>query len=125
MKYNQTQIAKLLHVSKSTVSRFIRDNGFTTDDNLYSESERDEIMRLFLQRKQMKKSVTKVPDDIARVLQQRIDDLKEQLSKKDEQIEELHRLLDQQQQLQLTQQQQLLEAPKKGFWSRLFSSEKG
>ena len=117
--YSQTQLSKELHISQSTVTRLLRNNGFKPvkvkgRTKLYSE---DQLTNLSILQKKDRSTENTDKSNLSIFLQKEIQKLHEendkleknyndQLKSKDEQIAALHKLLDQNQQLLLNTQEE-------------------
>lgn len=120
--YTIKEIADKLHVSKSAIQQKLTDdfkNKFVSKKIINGRSTQiiNETGFLELKKKtRVKKTVQNDNDDVVEIL-------KQQLKKKDEQIEKLQILLNQSQQLQLKQDEKIkmLETKqKKRWWQKLF-----
>lgn len=128
--YTMQQIADLAGVSRTTVYRYINKNDVQVykqelNKKQYSEQQKNEIVAALKPVDSEEKDQDHIDLD-----PEMIGLLKSQLEAKDEQIAQLQKALDQQQQLQLKTQTELentrqqlaieTETKKKGFWARLF-----
>lgn len=117
--YSQTQLSNKLHISQSTVTRLLRNNGFKPvkekgRTKLYSE---DQFVSLSILQKKDRSAENADKSNLSIFLQKEIQKLHDennkieenyniQLKAKDEQIAALHKLLDQNQQLLLNTQEE-------------------
>ena len=122
--YTIKQIADKLHVSKSAIQQKLTDDfkkKFVSKKIIGGRSTQIVSETGFLELKKktrVKKTIQNENDNDDNV----VEILKQQLKKKDEQIEKLQILLNQSQQLQLQQDEKikLLETKKKHWWQKLF-----
>ena len=128
--YTMQQIADLAGVSRTTVFRYIDKNGIRPykqelNRKQYNEQQKDEIVAAISPAAGEEKD-----QEFTQQEMEIFDLMKNQLAAKDEQIAQLQKLVDQQQQLQIKTQIELkntqdqlaieTEKSKKGFWARLF-----
>jgi hypothetical protein len=100
--YKISEIADIAKANKTKVWRYIRDNNISErsmkgNAKLYSEHTKDVIIKAF-------SSETKA--DTSRILLEQIDILKGELERKNDQLDKMQSLLDQQQQLNLSTNRQ-------------------
>ena len=122
--YTIKEIADKLHVSKSAIQQKLTDDfkkKFVSKKIIGGRSTQIVSETGFLELKKktrVKKTIQNKNDNDDNV----VEILKQQLKKKDEQIEKLQILLNQSQQLQLQQDEKikLLETKKKHWWQKLF-----
>lgn len=122
--YTIKEIADKLHVSKSAIQQKLTDDfkkKFVSKKIIGGRSTQIVSETGFLELKKktrVKKTIQNENDNDDNV----VEILKQQLKKKDEQIEKLQILLNQSQQLQLQQDEKikLLETKKKHWWQKLF-----
>lgn len=122
--YTIKQIADKLHVSKSAIQQKLTDDfkkKFVSKKIVGGRSTQIVSETGFLELKKktrVKKTIQNENDNDDNI----VEILKQQLNKKDEQIEKLQILLNQSQQLQLQQDEKikLLETKKKHWWQKLF-----
>ncbi|WP_438857190.1 DUF536 domain-containing protein [Enterococcus sp. AZ007] len=129
--YTMQEIANLAGVSRTTVFRYVQREGVhpfkqETSKKQFSEQQKDEIVEAINPNtdEEIDQKRTEIGPSILELL-------KSQLEAKDDQIAQLQKALDQQQQLQLKTQKELestrqqltieTENQKKGFWARLFA----
>ncbi|MDT2661748.1 LacI family DNA-binding transcriptional regulator [Enterococcus hulanensis] len=128
--YTMREIATLAGVSRTTVFRYIQKEGIQphkqeTSKKQFSEQQKDEIVEAI-----NPNADEEIDPDRMEIGPSLLELLKSQLEAKDDQIAQLQKALDQQQQLQLktqtelesTRQQLAMETQmeKKSFWARLF-----
>lgn len=117
--YKISEIADFAKVNKTKVWRYIRDNNISErsmkgNAKLYSERTKDAILKAFSSESVHFATETKA--DISRILLEQVDILKGELERKNDQLDKMQSLLDQQQQLNLStnrQNEKLLDTPKK------------
>jgi len=132
-----TELIKYLGISRPTFYKRAKRLNISTTKSDYSDDELRALLKPLIRKdnsdntnKTNDKAVNLLSEQLANV-NETVNEQREQLKKKDEQITELHNLLDQQQRLALDLQKQLsapLEdtdlsdsiEPKKSFWTRLF-----
>ena len=117
--YKISEIADIAKVNKTKVWRYIRDNNISErsmkgNAKLYSEHTKDVIIKAFSNDSIHFATETKA--DTSRILLEQIEILKGELERKNDQLDKMQSLLDQQQQLNLStnrQNEKLLDAPQK------------
>ncbi|WP_072540016.1 DUF536 domain-containing protein [Lactiplantibacillus plantarum] len=117
--YKISEIADIAKVNKTKVWRYIRDNNISErsmkgNAKLYSEHTKDIIIKAFSSESVHLATETKA--DTSRILLEQIDILKGELERKNDQLDKMQSLLDQQQQLNLStnrQNEKLLDTPQK------------
>ncbi|MHA3845511.1 hypothetical protein [Lactiplantibacillus plantarum] len=117
--YKISEIADIAKVNKTKVWRYIRDNNISErsmkgNAKLYSEHTKDVIIKAFSNESVHLATETKA--DTSRILLEQIDILKGELERKNDQLDKMQSLLDQQQQLNLStnrQNEKLLDTPQK------------
>nr|WP_247965341.1 hypothetical protein [Lactiplantibacillus plantarum] len=115
--YKISEIADIAKVNKTKVWRYIRDNNISErsmkgNAKLYSEHTKDVIIKAFSNDSIHFATETKA--DTSRILLEQIEILKGELERKNDQLDKMQSLLDQQQQLNLStnrQNEKLLDAP--------------
>ncbi|MCJ2385483.1 hypothetical protein HZI70_15535 [Lactiplantibacillus plantarum] len=117
--YKISEIAEIAKVNKTKVWRYIRDNNISErsmkgNAKLYSEHTKDVIIKAFSNDSIHFATETKA--DTSRILLEQIEILKGELERKNDQLDKMQSLLDQQQQLNLStnrQNEKLLDTPQK------------
>ncbi|MHA3853026.1 hypothetical protein ACX1CG_15855 (plasmid) [Lactiplantibacillus plantarum] len=117
--YKISEIADIAKVNKTKVWRYIRDNNISErsmkgNAKLYSEHTKDVIIKAFSNDSIHFATETKA--DTSRILLEQIEILKGELERKNDQLDKMQSLLDQQQQLNLStnrQNEKLLDTPQK------------
>ncbi|WP_076669759.1 hypothetical protein [Lactiplantibacillus plantarum] len=117
--YKISEIADITKVNKTKVWRYIRDNNISErsmkgNAKLYSEHTKDVIIKAFSNDSIHFATETKA--DTSRILLEQIEILKGELERKNDQLDKMQSLLDQQQQLNLStnrQNEKLLDTPQK------------
>lgn len=117
--YKISEIADIAKVNKTKVWRYIRDNNISErsmkgNAKLYSEHTKDVIIEAFSNDSIHFATETKA--DTSRILLEQIEILKGELERKNDQLDKMQSLLDQQQQLNLStnrQNEKLLDTPQK------------
>lgn len=117
--YKISEIADIAKVNKTKVWRYIRDNNISErsmkgNAKLYSEHTKDVILKAFSNDSIHFATETKA--DTSRILLEQIEILKGELERKNDQLDKMQSLLDQQQQLNLStnrQNEKLLDTPQK------------
>lgn len=117
--YKISEIADIAKVNKTKVWRYIRDNNISErsmkgNAKLYSEHNKDLIIKAFSN--YSVHFVTETKADTSRILLEQIEILKGELERKNDQLDKMQSLLDQQQQLNLStnrQNEKLLNTPQK------------
>jgi len=117
--YKISEIADIAKVNKTKVWRYIRDNNISErsmkgNAKLYSEHTKDVIIKTFSNDSIHFATETKA--DTSRILLEQIEILKGELERKNDQLDKMQSLLDQQQQLNLStnrQNEKLLDTPQK------------
>lgn len=115
--YKISEIADIAKVNKTKVWRYIRDNNISErsmkgNAKLYSEHTKDVIIKAFSNDSIHFATETKA--DTSRILLEQIEILKGELERKNDQLDKMQSLLDQQQQLNLStnrQNEKLLDTP--------------
>ena len=115
--YKISEIADIAKVNKTKVWRYIRDNNISErsmkgNAKLYSEHTKDVILKAFSNDSIHFETETKA--DTSRILLEQIEILKGELERKNDQLDKMQSLLDQQQQLNLStnrQNEKLLNTP--------------
>ncbi|MGA3476311.1 DUF536 domain-containing protein [Lactiplantibacillus plantarum] len=107
--YKISEIADIAKVNKTKVWRYIRDNNISErsmkgNAKLYSEHTKDVIIKAFSSESVQLATETKA--DTSRILLEQIDILKGELERKNDQLDKMQSLLDQQQQLNLSTNRQ-------------------
>ncbi|WP_436665347.1 hypothetical protein [Lactiplantibacillus plantarum] len=107
--YKISEIADIAKVNKTKVWRYIRDNNISErsmkgNAKLYSEHTKDVIIKAFSSESVHLSTETKA--DTSRILLEQIDILKGELERKNDQLDKMQSLLDQQQQLNLSTNRQ-------------------
>ncbi|WP_455390313.1 hypothetical protein [Lactiplantibacillus pentosus] len=107
--YKISEIADIAKVNKTKVWRYIRDNNISErsmkgNAKLYSEHTKDVIIKAFSSESVHLATETKA--DTSRILLEQIDILKGELERKNDQLDKMQSLLDQQQQLNLSTNRQ-------------------
>ncbi|MGY5438723.1 hypothetical protein [Lactiplantibacillus argentoratensis] len=107
--YKISEIADIAKVNKTKVWRYIRDNNISErsmkgNAKLYSEHTKDVIIKAFSSESVHLATETKA--DTSRILIEQIDILKGELERKNDQLDKMQSLLDQQQQLNLSTNRQ-------------------
>jgi len=107
--YKISEIADIAKVNKTKVWRYIRDNNISErsmkgNAKLYSEHTKDVIIKAFSSESVHLATETKA--DTSRILLEQIDILKGELERKNDQLDKMQSLLDQQQQLNLATNRQ-------------------
>ncbi|GEO54793.1 DUF536 domain-containing protein [Lactiplantibacillus argentoratensis] len=107
--YKISEIADIAKVNKTKVWRYIRDNKISersmkANAKLYSEHTKDVIIKAFSSESVHLATETKA--DTSRILLEQIDILKGELERKNDQLDKMQSLLDQQQQLNLSTNRQ-------------------
>ena len=107
--YKISEIADTAKVNKTKVWRYIRDNNISErsmkgNAKLYSEHTKDVIIKAFSSESVHLATETKA--DTSRILLEQIDILKGELERKNNQLDKMQSLLDQQQQLNLSTNRQ-------------------
>ncbi|WP_076672491.1 hypothetical protein [Lactiplantibacillus plantarum] len=117
--YKISEIADIAKANKTKVWRYIRDNNISErsmkgNAKLYSEHTKDVIIKAFSNDSIHFATETKA--DTSRILLEQIEILKGELERKNDQLDKMQSLLDQQQQLNLStnrQNEKLLDTPQK------------
>lgn len=113
--YTIRQIADIAGVSKVTMYRYITENSFhetlmKRNAKMYDETTKNLILKGFSSRTVSSDSETDETVDVTtNLLKDQVKNQQLQLAEKDEQIKQLHKLLDQQQQLSLQDKNQVKE----------------
>lgn len=107
--YKISEIADIAKVNKTKVWRYIRDNNISErsmkgNAKLYSEHTKDVIIKAFSRESVHLATETKA--DTSRILLEQIEILKGELERKNDQLDKMQSLLDQQQQLNLSTNRQ-------------------
>ena len=107
--YKISEISDIAKVNKTKVWRYIRDNNISErsmkgNAKLYSEHTKDVIIKAFSSESVHLATETKA--DTSRILLEQIDILKGELERKNNQLDKMQSLLDQQQQLNLSTNRQ-------------------
>ncbi|MBX4158615.1 DUF536 domain-containing protein (plasmid) [Lactiplantibacillus plantarum] len=107
--YKISEISDIAKVNKTKVWRYIRDNNISErsmkgNAKLYSEHTKDVIIKAFSSESVHLATETKA--DTSRILLEQIDILKGELERKNDQLDKMQSLLDQQQQLNLATNRQ-------------------
>ena len=107
--YKISEISDIAKVNKTKVWRYIRDNNISErsmkgNAKLYSEHTKDVIIKTFSSESVHLATETKA--DTSRILLEQIDILKGELERKNDQLDKMQSLLDQQQQLNLSTNRQ-------------------
>ncbi|MCG0863616.1 hypothetical protein IMAU20009_02904 [Lactiplantibacillus plantarum] len=107
--YKISEIADIAKVNKTKVWRYIRDNNISErsmkgNAKLYSEHTKDVIIKAFSS--EFVHLATETKADTSRILLEQIDILKGELERKNDQLDKMQSLLDQQQQLNLSTNRQ-------------------
>lgn len=107
--YKISEIADIAKANKTKVWRYIRDNNISErsmkgNAKLYSEHTKDVIIKAFPSESVHLATETKA--DTSRILLEQIDILKGELERKNDQLDKMQSLLDQQQQLNLSTNRQ-------------------
>ena len=107
--YKISEISYIAKVNKTKVWRYIRDNNISErsmkgNAKLYSEHTKDVIIKAFSSESVNLATETKA--DTSRILLEQIDILKGELERKNDQLDKMQSLLDQQQQLNLSTNRQ-------------------
>ncbi|WP_436646709.1 hypothetical protein [Lactiplantibacillus plantarum] len=107
--YKISEIADIAKVNKTKVWRYIRDNNISErsmkgNAKLYSEHTKDVIIKAFSN--ESVHLATEAKADTSRILLEQIGILKGELERKNDQLDKMQSLLDQQQQLNLSTNRQ-------------------